>query len=381
MPTEPTVAGEVVLGVSDFVAVLNQTLDYAYPQVTIMGELANLRVSKGRWLYFDLKDEISTVKFFGTVRQLPGPLEDGMLLKVRGTPRLHHLYGFSVNAVDIRPAGEGTIKRAAQLLQAKLAKEGLFDAARKRGLPYPPARIGLITSKQSAAYADFLKILEARWRGITIEVIDVQVQGEIAPQQLVAAVERFNGLAEPPEALVLIRGGGSAEDLAAFSSESVVRAIAASRIPTLAAVGHETDLSLAELAADKRASTPSNAAELLVPDRRHILADINQEVARLEHQVTELIRIEHSTLTTQSETLSQWLETLLTRAKTTLENRKLLLGALNPEAILKRGYAIVRRGGRPLRSSKRLATGAIVDIQLIDGRFSAAVTKTKPEKA
>ncbi len=381
MPTEPTGGNEVVLGVSDFVAVLNQTLDYAYPQVTIMGELANLRVSKGRWLYFDLKDEISTVKFFGTVRQLPGPLEDGMLLKVRGTPRLHHLYGFSINVLDIRPAGEGTIKRAAQLLQAKLAKEGLFDEARKRVLPYPPARIGLITSKQSAAYADFLKVLEARWRGIAIEVIDVQVQGEVAPQQLVSALERFNGLAEPPEVLIMIRGGGSAEDLAAFSHESVVRAVAASRIPTLSAVGHETDLSLVELAADKRASTPSNAAELLVPDRRHILANINQEATWLERQVTELIRAERGALETQAETLSQRLETLLARAKTALQNHKLLLNALNPEAILKRGYAIVRHAGRPLRSSKRLATGAIVDIQLIDGRFSAAVTQPKPEKA
>jgi exodeoxyribonuclease VII large subunit len=291
------------------------------------------------------------------------------------------LYGFSVNVLAIRPAGEGTIKRAAQLLQAKLAKEGLFDEARKRGLPYPPARIGLVASKQSAAYADFLKVLKARWRGIDIEVIDVQVQGEIAPQQLVAALERFNGLAEPPEVLILIRGGGSAEDLAAFSSESVVRAVAASRIPTLAAVGHETDLSLTELAADKRASTPSNAAELLVPDRRHILADINQEASRLGQQVTELIRAESGALAAQSETLFQRLEALLTRSKTALENSKLLLSALNPEAILQRGYAIVRRGGQPLRSSKRLAAGAIVDIQLVDGRFSAAVTETKPEKA
>ncbi len=251
MPTDGQTGQEVVLGVSDFVAVLNQTLDYAYPEVTIIGELANLRVSRGRWLYFDLKDEISTVKFFGTVRQLPGPLEDGMVLRVRGMPRLHHQYGFSVNVVAIQPAGEGTIKRAAQLLQAKLAKEGLFDEARKRQLPYPPARIGLITSRQSAAYADFIKVLGARWRGVEVEVIDVQVQGEAAPEQLVGALKQLNNLAEPPEVAVLIRGGGSAEDLAAYSSESVVRAVAASRVPTLVAIGHETDLSLAELAADQ----------------------------------------------------------------------------------------------------------------------------------
>src|SRR5665213_485264 len=144
-----------------------------------------------------------------------------MLLKVRGQPRLHQLYGFSVNVMSIRPAGEGTIKRAAQLLQAKLAAEGLFEESRKRALPYPPARIGLVTSKQSAAYADFIKVLNARWRGVNIELIDVQVQGEVAPAQIAAAIEQFNAQAEPPETLVIIRGGGSAEDLAAFSTEQV----------------------------------------------------------------------------------------------------------------------------------------------------------------
>ncbi|HET7059789.1 MAG TPA: exodeoxyribonuclease VII large subunit [Candidatus Saccharimonadales bacterium] len=386
MPIEPAagaeIGAEVVLGVSDFVAVLNQTLDFAYPQVTIMGELANLRISKGRWLYFDLKDEISTVKFFGTVRQLPGPLEDGMMLRVRGAPRLHHLYGFSVNVLDIRPAGEGTIKRAAQLLRAKLAAEGLFDESRKRRLPYPPARIGLIASKQSAAYADFIKVLNGRWQGITVDVIDVQVQGELALPQLVAAVEQFNGQAEPPEVLVMVRGGGSAEDLAAFSSEAVSRAVAGSRVPTLVAIGHETDTALAELAADQRASTPSNAAELLVPDRRQVAADLHRETARLEDQITSLVRAERNNLRHQSDMLSRQLKTLLTGAATQLTSRQQLLEALNPETILRRGYAIVRlaRGGKPLRSSRHLATGAIVDIQLTDGRFSAVVAGSEQEK-
>jgi len=211
-----TEAPAVELSVSDFVALLNQALEYAYSGVVIVGELANLRVSKNRWVYFDLKDEFSSVKFFGTVYQLPGPLEDGMMLKVRGLPKLHNLYGFSVNVQTIQPVGEGTIKRAAQLLQAKLTAEGLFDEARKRSLPYPPARIGLITSKQSAAYADFIKILDVRWRGLEVELIDVQVQGEVAPAQITAAIEQFNGRPQPPETLIIIRGGGSAEDLAAL---------------------------------------------------------------------------------------------------------------------------------------------------------------------
>lgn len=371
---------EVILGVSDFVAVLNQTLDYAYPEVTIMGELANLRVSRGRWLYFDLKDEISTVKFFGTVRQLPGPLEDGMVLKVRGAPRLHHQYGFSVNVIAIQPAGEGTIKRAAQLLQAKLAKEGLFEEARKRALPYPPNRIGLITSKQSAAYADFVKVLNARWRGVTVEVIDVQVQGDAAPDQLVAALARLNALAEPPEVAVLIRGGGSTEDLAAYSTEAVTRAVAISRVPTLVAIGHEIDLSLAELAADRRASTPSNAAELLVPDRRPVLEEVRADMVRLEKYVGDTISTERTDLADHRHDLSERAETVISAAKSRLDSYSELLEALNPEAVLRRGYAIVRADGRPLRSSQRLESGVIVDIQLADGRFNAAVTEATKEK-
>lgn len=375
------VGQEVVLGVSDFVAVLNQTLDFAYPDVTIVGELANLRVSKGRWLYFDLKDDVSTVKFFGTVRQLPGPLEDGMMLKVRGAPRLHNLYGFSVNVMTIQPAGEGTIRRAAQLLQAKLAKEGLFDEARKRPLPYPPRRIGLVTSKQSAAYADFVKILSERWRGLEIDVIDVQVQGEAAPQQLVVALERFNGFAEPPEVLILIRGGGSAEDLAAYSTEQVARAVAGSRVPTLAAIGHETDLSLTELAADRRASTPSNAAELLVPDRKHVLSELRNLESQLETRITERIRTEKDDLKARADDLSERAGASLAAAGTRLKADRQLLEALNPEAILRRGYAIVRQEGRSLRSTRRLASGDIVDVRLADGRFSAAVSKVTPEKS
>ncbi len=371
---------EVSLSVSEFVALLNQTLEFAYPNVTITGELANLRVSKNRWLYFDLKDEAASVKFFGTVYNLPGPLEDGMLLKVKGQPRLHPLYGFSVNVMSIRPAGEGTIRRAAQLLQAKLAKEGLFDEARKRGLPYPPARIGLITSRQSAAYADFMKILNARWHGMAVELIDVQVQGESAPSMIAAAVEHFNSMAGPPDILVVIRGGGSAEDLAAFSTEQVARAVAASRVPTLAAIGHETDLSLAELAADKRASTPSNAAELLVPDRRQTLAELKEDSARLERYVKLQIQDGRTDLEQSTAVLTDRLSRLLGRSREGLQTSSQFLQALNPEAVLRRGYAIVRSQGKALRSTRRLETGAIVEVQLADGRFRASVTGTKRAK-
>jgi exodeoxyribonuclease VII large subunit len=361
------------LAVSEFVALLNQTLEFAYSSVTIVGELANLRVSKNRWVYFDLKDETASVKFFGTVYQLPGPLEDGMLLRVRGQPRLHSQYGFSVNIQTIQPAGEGTIRRAADLLQAKLTTEGLFDEIRKRAIPYPPATIGLVTSKQSAAYADFVKVLNARWRGVTIELVDVQVQGEVAPAQLVGAIEQFNARAEPPDVLVLIRGGGSAEDLAAYSTEQVTRAVAASRVPTLVAIGHEIDLSLAELAADRRASTPSNAAELLVPDRDQSLRQLLTAREQLRHLGDSRLRAVRTDLLNFRGELERHWRVLYDDADQQLRTRSQLLAALNPEAILRRGYAIVRTEKRSVRSVRQLSAGVIVEVRLNDGDFGATV--------
>lgn len=364
---------ELEVSVSEFVALLNQTLEFAYPSVVVTGELANLRVSKGKWLYFDLKDEFSTVKFFGTVYMLPGPLEDGMLLKVRGTPRLHNLYGFSVNVQTIQPAGEGSIKKAAQLLAAQLEKEGLFDPARKRSLPYPPERLGLITSAQSAAYADFIKILSARWGGIDVQLIDVQVQGEVAPAQIVAAVEQFNGLAEAPDVLVIVRGGGSAEDLAAFSTEQVTRAVAASRVPTLVAIGHEVDISLAELAADQRASTPSNAAELLTPDKKHVATTLKESERQLSVNLRQILQTAKNELSHSGLQLSQIASSLFKQQRAYLESRLELLSALSPSAVLARGYAIVRTEGGVVRTGTRLAPNAIVDVELVDSEFTATV--------
>lgn len=371
----------IELSVSEFVALLNQTLEYAYPSVTITGELANLRVSRNRWVYFDLKDDSATVKFFGTVYQLPGPLEDGMLLKVRGQPRLHQLYGFSVNVLNIQPAGEGAIRRAADLLKAKLAKEGLFEESRKRNLPYPPARIGLITSKQSAAYGDFIKILKARWRGINIELIDVQVQGMTAPAQIKMALAQFNAQSDPPEVLIMIRGGGSSEDLAAFNTEQVTRAVAASRAPTLVAIGHEVDLSLAELAADRRASTPSNAAELLVPDRFEILAGLSAIANQLQLDYQRTVQTAYTFAAQQTAMLQQRLGQVLTRAFDTVNNQAQLLAILNPQAILRRGYAIVRRRGQSVRSVYSLGAGDIVDVQVNNGSFAATVGKVSKAKS
>lgn len=371
---------DLEFGVSEFVALLNQTLEFAYPAVTITGELANLRVSKGKWLYFDLKDESSSVKFFGTVYHLPGPLEDGMLVKVRATPRLHNLYGFSLNVQSMSPAGEGSIKKAAELLRAKLTAEGLFDESRKRPLPYPPQRIGLVTSAQSAAYADFVKILNARWGGVKVELIDVQVQGEPAIGQIVAAVEQFNSEAVTPDVLVLIRGGGSAEDLAAFSSEPVTRAVAASRAPTLVAIGHEVDLSLAELAADRRASTPSNAAELLVPDKRQQLVALSGLRQQLGQGLSQLLKDERQAASRQTEVLQLAWKQVFDSTTRRLSLARQLLEAYSPQAALSRGYSLIRADEQLITSIKALKIGQELQLELGDGIASAQVTGVSEQK-
>lgn len=371
---------EPALTVSEFVAVFNQTLEYAYPTVTITGELANFRVSKGRWVYFDLKDDDATVRFFGTVYQLPGPLEDGMVVAVRGTPRLHPQYNFSVNVLSIQPVGEGSIKKAAALLEAKLRAEGLFEPERKRPLVYPPTRIGLVTSLESAAYRDFVKVMSARWGGVTISVIDVQVQGEPAPVQIVQAIEQFNRLAAAPEVLVIIRGGGSAEDLAAFSTEHVTRAVAASRIPTLVAIGHEVDISLAELAADQRGSTPSNAAELLVPDRRAAAEAMRGHRERLTHFAVAHLSSARREFVAQAQTLHDSVQQLVRQAEVQLGLQRQLLAAFSPQNALDRGYALVRLAGQMVGSGRNAKSGDELAIEIADAYIAATVKRVTMKK-
>lgn len=359
-------------GVSEFVAVFNQTVEYAYPSVLVTGELANLRVSRGKFVYFDIKDSAASLRCFAMVYQMPGPLEDGMMVTLRAQPRLHPLYNFSLNVQAVQVSGEGSLRRAADLLAAKLQAEGLFAAERKRSLPYPPSRIGLITSIESAAYADFIKILSARWQGIEIDVIDTQVQGEAAPAQIIKAIERFNSAASQPDVLVITRGGGSADDLAAFNTEPVVRAVAASRIPTLVAIGHEIDISLAEMAADQRASTPSNAAELLVPDKLEAIKALAAQLKAMQQAIVNKLDIMATSLEAwQNQALGE-LERSWKRSDDRLVLASQLLVAFNPQQILLRGYALVRQGGNIVRQAAKLTDGP-TEVEFADGRIGVII--------
>ncbi len=367
----------LVLTPSDFVAVLNQTLEHVYPLVAIEGELSSFRISKNRWVYFDLQDEQASVKFFGTIYNLPGPLEDGLKIRVLGTPKLHPRFGFSVNIASIQPVGEGSIKKAAQLVMAKLEAEGLFEPSRKRLLPPIPRQLGLITAANSAAYSDFIKILNDRWGGVEVRLADVYVQGAQAPSQIVEAIEYFNRQPSLADVLVVTRGGGSAEDLAAFSDERVVRAIAASRIPTLVAIGHESDTSLAELAADLRASTPSNAVQLLVPDKRHQLAAIASSRIIMGNNLRANLDGEQRRLESYARQVSFALNNYISGQYEYLRSNLKLAVLLDPRAALKRGYAIVSKAGRHLSSVKGLAAGHEINIQLSDGKINSKVTAIK----
>ena len=367
---------DLIFSPSEFVSVFNQTLEYAYPLVSIEGELANVRVARNRWVYFDIKDEAASVRCFGTVYVLPGPIEDGMTVRITASPRLHPLYNFSLNLQSVVPVGEGSLKKAADLLLAKLEAEGLFASDRKRPLPYAPAHIGLITSKESAAYKDFSKILNERWGGVQVTHVDVQVQGDQAVTDIVQAIERLNQINPTPEVLVITRGGGSAEDLAVFNTEPVVRAIAASRVPTLVAIGHEIDVSLAELAADLRASTPSNAVHLLVPDKTHVLHTLRAERSSLEELLTNRLKQLQQEFRHIKQTMGHMLLQTYLVAEQTVARQADLLEALSPDAALKRGYAVIRTD-KVIKSAKQLKAGDDIIIQMHDGSAGDTIDKVQ----
>jgi exodeoxyribonuclease VII large subunit len=253
----------------------------------------------------------------------------------------------------------------------------LFDPARKRQLPYPPSHIGLIASKESAAYADFNKVLNARWGGVKISHVDVQVQGEQAVTDIVSALELLNQHGVPPEAIVITRGGGSADDLAAFSTEQVTRAVAASRIPTMVAIGHEVDLSLAELAADVRASTPSNAAELLVPDKKALVLQLENTKKELGASLLRLVDRQVEYVKAKKADIKQVIEDTFNSVTENINKNKVLLSVLNPEQALKRGYAVIRSGVNVIRSVKQLSAGQSVHLQLKDGTANATIKEVQ----
>lgn len=328
--------------VSEFVAVTNQTLDMAYPTVVIEGEIDSFKVNQGKFVFFNLKDSQSSVGCFMMLFQLRTPLEDGMKVVIKARPKLTNWGKFSLTVDSVRPLGEGSLKKSFELLKAKLDKEGLFSQDRKRPLPSSIQKVGLICSIESAGYADFIKIAGSRWGGIEFSVHHVQVQGEASPAQIVRAVEYFNAREELMDCLVLIRGGGSLDDLAAFNDEAVVRAVATSRIPTVVGVGHEVDTTLSDLAADVRASTPSNAAEIITPDRGEVLRYVQGLVTAIPRRVQLMLDSKVVEVGGLLDRLDRGVEQQVGDYEALVSRLGQLLESYNPDNILRRGYAIVR---------------------------------------
>jgi exodeoxyribonuclease VII large subunit len=380
-----------ILSVSQFQHLVNETLAGTYPHIVVEGEVSGFKINKERFVFFDIKDNQASVGCFMMVYQLNTPLEDGMKIRVTAIPKLTNWGKFSLTVSAIELAGEGTLQRAFELLKSKLEAEGLFEPARKRQLPKYPKVIGLITSMESAAYSDFMKIINQRFNGLKIKVADIQVQGAKAPGQIIGALEYFNELAEPPDLLVLIRGGGSLEDLQAFNDEAVARAVAVSRTPVIVGVGHEKDLSLADLVADLRAATPTDAAKCAVPDKSELLRQLQQHSAFIERSLKVWLNQQSQQLNHSLNRLERFLEIPITK----IENAKLrldtnftqlvyrysdkltslerMMQSLDPRAVLKRGYSIARLNGKIIKSASQLSVGDELMLQLLKDRIRTEV--------
>lgn len=396
------------ISVGQFLSLVNQTLR-TIPTETfaIEGEVADFRVSQGKWVNFDLKDEQleSKLPCFMTTYQLGVPLQDGMRVQAIGYAKVFERFGkFSLNVTSVTPVGEGALAKAYAMLKAKLTAEGLFDHGRKRALPQFPRTIGLITSREAAAYGDFLRILGNRMGGLTILHANVHVQGQYAADEICQAFANFNALpeAERPEVIVLTRGGGSLEELHAFNDERVVRAVFCSVVPVIVGVGHERDETLCDFVADLRASTPSNAAERICLDRQELMRHLEHMTARFADRLEQRIYSQNSaiersqmiferailnagnqfavTTTRLSHAFDRFRLSVLATLKH-IESREKLLENVNPTRVLSRGYSIIRKDGQLVRDAGALAPGERLTLQFATGAAEAEVLgKRRQEK-
>lgn len=388
-----------MLSVGQYLGLVNQALgQISSTQIVVEGEVSDFRIAQGKWVSFDLKDEKeqAVLKCFMTKWQLKVEVESGMRVQVMGHPKVYERFGsFKMNVQEVAPVGEGALRRAYELLKKKLETEGLFDVGRKRTLPRFVQRVGLITSRDAAAYGDFIQILNNRWGGIVLQHAHVHVQGRQAVREIVGAFEYFNGLDDEvrPDVLVLTRGGGGLEDLHAFNDEEVARAIFRSKIPVVVGVGHERDESLADFVADVRASTPSNAAERIVPSRSDVRYEIETMERHMEERLADVVQvrgrvIERATssisfiLERQKERFRSFEERLfvagedwLPLIRSELEGLARVLRQVDPKRVLSRGYSIVSVDGAVLTDASKVGVGQEVGVQLAAGSFDAQVTR------
>ena len=355
---------EVIYSVSDFIATSNDIFEKSFPSVLIEGEISSFKVNQNKFVFFDLKDEESVLGCFMMVWQLRFPLEDGMKVIAQVKPKLTNWGKFSLTVEKITPKGEGSLKKSLEILKEKLTREGLFDESRKRRIPQDLQKVAVISSTQAAGYADFIKIINERWGGLKIIVAHTQVQGMAASDQIIRAIDFLNSQSELPDVIAIIRGGGSADDLAVFNDEKLVRAVANSRVPIITGIGHEIDQSLCDLAADFAASTPSNVAQILTPNKFDEMRFLRSKILRtndlLLSKIAELKKFNREK---NQEIRNRILQNILDQ-KREIQAKKRILESYNPQNILAKGYALI---------SGEIATGKEITIKTIDKTITAEV--------
>lgn len=392
------------LSVFELTSQIKDLLEAAFPEVWVAGEVSNFARPQSGHCYLTLKDDqaqMRAVMWRGVATRLRFDLHDGLEVICRGHLDLYAPRGsYQLVIDDILPQGMGALELALRQLREKLAREGLFDPARKRPLPPFVRRIAVVTSPTGAAIRDFLQVLGRRWRGADVLIVPVRVQGEGAAAEIAAAIETVNNLTPPPDVLVVTRGGGSMEDLWSFNEEPVVRAIAASQIPVISAVGHEIDVTLADLAADVRALTPSEAAELVAPASEELVADLRQLEQRLAAALrsrADSARLRLDALTRHTAfrrpyqgifELARRLDEFDSRADRAVRGLVRLarqktdtaagrLDSLSPLAVLGRGYSLTQRtaDGRVVRDATELSPGEQITTRFARGQATSRVER------
>ncbi len=401
-----THGGLRVLRVSELVAALRDAVESAVGRVWVVGEVSNLRRAASGHCYFTLKDDsaqLRAVMFRGDASRLRFDLEDGLEALMFGEVSLYVARGELQMVIrDVEPRGVGALRLAFEQLRARLEAEGLFDPANKRPLPAYPRAVGIVTSLAGAALHDVLEVSGALWPSLPLLIAGARVQGEGADLEILEAMQ---GLAGRPEidVILLVRGGGSIEDLWQFNSEMLARAISRCPVPVVAGVGHETDVTIADLVADARAPTPSAAAALVVPDQRALSERLVRDQRRLgvaidaqlaRARVRVAARAEALRHLAPAARLAAWrarlarsgdrlrglLEAQLADARTRLAIAAGQLDSLSPLAVLARGYAIARRldDGRIVRRASDVAEGDALALRLAEGSLEVRVTAPRP---
>jgi exodeoxyribonuclease VII large subunit len=383
--------------------------DYQLQDIWVAGEVSNLARPASGHLYFTLKDggaSARCVMWREDVSRLAAVPRDGQAIEVHGRISHYEAGGQTQLYADaVRQAGEGELYQTFLRLKAKLEAEGLFDPERKRPLPPWPKKIGVATSPSAAALRDVIQVLRRRYPLVQVVLSPTPVQGEGAAQEACLALERLNRFSHP-DVILLVRGGGSIEDLWAFNDEQLARAIVASQAPVVSGIGHETDLVIADLAADRRAPTPSAAAEIVTPDREDLAQDVQALASRLKRAFNERLqqqrrllaacrlRLRLSSPRARLANARQRLDELAHRAAMAARHSLRLqaeslarldrtLQAVGPQAVLGRGYAIVTRtaDAAVVRSISQVRPGLQLQVRLSDGSFAAQASAVHQLKA